>query len=122
MLGSEQSCGRGEGGGGGLDQVLMSKLCHCPLLEKSPWFLFSRAIKKSEFIQRTLQMCVCVWSLFCSRCISPGNSPVHPAVSLQLHAAAFEDVVYAFYNVGRSVGLEASCKVVHSHSGFLTFF
>lgn len=39
MLGSQF------GGGGGVERVLMSKLCHCVLLDKSPRFLFSPALK-----------------------------------------------------------------------------
>lgn len=39
MLGSQR------GGLGGVVWVLMSKLCHCVLLDSSHWFLFSRAPK-----------------------------------------------------------------------------
>ena len=58
MLGSQQGCGGG-GGVGGLDRVLMSKLCHRVLLEKKA-SVSIQSSSKSEFIQRTLQSCVSV--------------------------------------------------------------
>lgn len=62
MLGSQQGCGVGRAGG--VDQVLMSKLCHCNLLEKSPRFLFSQALK----VNLSKEHCNCEFlfgSLFC---------------------------------------------------------
>lgn len=76
--------------GGALDQVLMSKSCHCPLLEKALWFYLVE-LKK---VNLSKEHCRCA---FCSRCISTGNSCVHsPSWSREPAAhAAFEDVVYA---------------------------